>query len=91
MKLKLKGYILRRCDTNEYLAELVLNDKSAISGWTSLKNKASLSKCKTDAMATGGFISEGIGVSFKLYELYKFQDCYLATCICQYTPELLKN
>jgi hypothetical protein len=91
MKLKLKGYILQRLDTNEYLNGLVLFGNSAIVGWTSSKCEADLSEDIVDAMTTGILISNAIKVEFKLFQLFRFRDGYLASCIAKYIPKQLES
>jgi hypothetical protein len=91
MKLKLRGYILQRSDTNEYLNELVLFGDSAIVGWTSSKCEADLSENEVDAMMTGSWIANAIKVEFKLLQLFRFKDGYLASCIAKYIPKQSKS
>jgi hypothetical protein len=57
LKLKLKGYTLRRCDTNEYLNEYRLDGDSALVGWSSSRDEGVLFDSKYDAMVVGSNIS----------------------------------
>ncbi len=86
MKLKLKGYTLRRCDTNEYLNEYQLDGDSALVSWATCKDEAALFNSKYDAMVVGSNISNAIKVVIKLNQVFKFEDNHLVSCIAEYNP-----
>lgn len=89
MKLKLIGYVLFRCDTNEYLSELVVRNNLAIAGWTTSKYKADISKFKFDAMIVGGNLADSLNTQMKLFQLFKFQDGCIVNYVAKCFPEKL--
>ena len=86
MKLKLKGYTLRRCDTNEYLNDYQLDGDSALVSWIACRNGAVLFDSKYDAMVVGSGISNAIKVAMKLNQVFEFEDNHLVSCITEYNP-----
>lgn len=74
MKLKLKGYVLRRCDTNEYLKELISAGNLSSVTWTSLDSDANLFTSKYDVMIAGHHILDAIKIVMKSSQRFKFEN-----------------
>lgn len=89
MKLKLKGYILRRCDTNEYLHDYRVDGDLGLVSWSTFRDDALLFNSKYDAMIVGSDISNAIKVVMKLSQVFKFEDDFLVSCLAMYDPNLI--
>lgn len=74
MKLRLKGYILKRCDTNEYLKELVVDGDFGIASWVDLESSAGLFNSKYDAIIVGNDIATAIKIPMQLQQLFTYQQ-----------------
>lgn len=81
MKLKLKGYVLKRCDTNEYLRELVVSGSLGIATWTDLDTNAGLFNSKYEAIVVGNAIANTIKIKVKFRQVFKFEQDYLLSSV----------